>query len=102
LCSGKWIYIHHLFCVDTVQYSKILITTCNIPEVDGDVVGGSSVGQYVVGGGHVQSIDVTVVPGSHVTAEGWVLSSVLYVLSSVGLVVPVMNVVSSVDLVYLK
>jgi len=56
--------------VDTVQYSKILITTCNIPEVDGDVVGGSSVGQYVVGGGHVQSIDVTVVPGSHVTAEG--------------------------------
>jgi hypothetical protein len=81
-----------------VQYSKILIITCNIPEVDGDVVGVSSVGQYG-GGGHVH--DTTVVSGAHVTTGHCVLSSVdvvvseLNVVSSVDLVVSVTNVLSS-------
>jgi hypothetical protein len=82
-----------------VQYSKIFIITCNIPEVDNDVVGVSSVGQYG-GGGHEH--ESTVVSGAHVTTGHCVLSSVdvvvseLNVVSSVGLVVSVMNVLSSV------
>lgn len=88
--------------MDTVQYSKILIITCNIPEVDGDVVGVSSVGQYG-GGGHVH--DTTVVSGAHVTTGHCVFSSVdvvvseLNVVSSVDLVVSVTNVLSSDGLV---
>jgi hypothetical protein len=54
--------------VETVQYGKFLIVSCNIPEVVGDVMVDSAVGQYVVDG-HVH--DCTVV-------------SAVYVVSSVG------------------
>jgi hypothetical protein len=78
--------------VDTVQRSKIFIITCNIPEVDGGVVMGSSVGQCVVGG---QVHDGTVVSGAHVTTGGQVTSGYC-VVSSVGLVGSEINVIFSV------
>ena len=76
--------MQHLFYVGTVQYSKILIITCNIPEVYGDVVGGSSVGQNGVGGHvHTSGHDGSVVM---VTSGHWVLPSVVLVVSEISVV----------------
>lgn len=122
--QGSHVYVFTVVVVlpsfETDVFSVVHTHDSVVPEVDGDVLVGSSVGQYIVGGYVHDNIVVSVahVTSGHgvVTSAGPVISGhcvpspvgfvvsvvafVMNVLPSVGLFVSEVNVVSSVGHVH--